>query len=115
MNNSEPGRPGGFKRGHDPRRNMGGNKNVEAQNFAVEFRNALAKEMKPSAVAKLLIEEVKKKKPWAIQEFLDRLMGKPAQPIEHGGEIYTPIFRMPRPNATPKSEEKFKHELDKRS
>lgn len=100
MNTSKAGVPGGFKKGKDSRRNMGGNKNVEAQSFAIEFRNALANKLSPEDVADILIAEVQKKKPWAIQEFLDRLMGKSTQPIEHSGEVGVPIFRMPRPKGS---------------
>ena len=85
-----------FKKGADPRRNSG-NKNAEAQSFSIKFRNALAKKLSAEKVAEILIEEVKRKKPWAIQEFLDRLTGKSTQPLEHSGEINHAIFMMPRP------------------
>ena len=75
---------GQFKKGDDPRRNKG-NKNATAQAFGIKFRNALAEKLAPEKIADILIEEVKKKRPWAIQEYLDRVMGKSAQPIEHSG------------------------------
>ena len=77
---------GQFQKGDDSRRNKG-NKNAAAQAFAIKFRNALAEKIKPEKVADILIEQVKKGKPWAIQEYLDRLMGKSAQPMEHSGQI----------------------------
>ena len=75
-----------FKKGYDPRRGKGG-KNAEAQAFAVRFRNALAEKISAGEMAELLIAEAKRKRPWAIQEILDRLMGKSTQPIEHKGEM----------------------------
>lgn len=77
---------GQFKKGDDPRRNKG-NKNAKAQAFAIEFRNALANKISPETVANLLIEQMRKNKPWAIQEYLDRMMGKSTQPIDHSGQI----------------------------
>lgn len=47
---SKPGRPGGFKKGNDPRRNMGGNKNAEAQSFARPWRLRVEKSATPWAV-----------------------------------------------------------------
>lgn len=86
-----------FKKGKDERRNPTGALSREAAAFSMKFRNALAKKMSPEDVADILINEVKKKKPWAIQEFLDRLMGKSTQPIEHSGNVGIPVFKMPRP------------------
>ena len=100
---SAPGKP--FKKGDDPRRNKG-NKNAGAQAFAIKFRNALAEKISPDEVADILIAEVKKKRPWAIQEYLDRLMGKSAQPIEHSGTstiILSDKF-LPKDNGRNKSE-----------
>lgn len=77
---------GQFKKGDDPRRNKG-NKNAKAQAFAIEFRNALANKISPEKVADLLVAQMKKNKPWAIQEYLDRMMGKSTQPINVGGQI----------------------------
>ena len=70
-----------FKKGDDPRRDKGGNKNKEAQAFSILFRNALAKKMKPEELADIIITEAKRRRPWAIDIILERLMGKVAQPI----------------------------------
>jgi len=85
-----------FKKGADSRRNKG-NKNAEAQSFSIQFRNALAKKLSADKIADILIAEVERKRPWAIQEFLDRLMGKSTQPLEHSGEVNHAVFMMPRP------------------
>jgi len=80
-----------FKKGADPKRNTGGNKNKEAQAFSILFRNALAKKMSPDELAELLVANAKKNKPWAIEEILDRLIGKVTQPIS--GDVNT-VFRV---------------------
>jgi len=77
---------GQFKKGHDPRRNKG-NKNNAAQEFSIKFRNALANKISPEKVADLLIVQMKKGKPWAIQEYLDRMMGKSTQSFDVGDEL----------------------------
>jgi len=77
---------GQFKKGHDPRRNKG-NKNNAAQEFSIKFRNALANKISPEKVADLLIVQMKKGKPWAIQEYLDRMMGKSTQTLDLKGQV----------------------------
>ena len=77
---------GQFKKG-DPRINRNGRKSVTRAEWSVKFNDLLAEELPPNEAVKILIKAYKAGKPWAIQEVLERLMGKVTQPIDHSGEM----------------------------
>jgi hypothetical protein len=84
MNSRKPAkRPRGkpFAKGNDPRRNMNGNLNAEAQSYEIRFRNALAEGLSPKEFAGIVIEDVRRHRPGAKEFYADRLMGKATQPI----------------------------------
>ncbi len=90
MTHSEPvktPRKGQFKKGHDPHRNMAGNKNAARQSYTVRFNNALAEGLSPEEFAAICIEDVRRHRPGAKEFYADRLMGKISQPLEHSGDI----------------------------
>ena len=70
-----------FKKGADPRRSTTGGICKERSDWGRLFLNALAKKLPPDEVADILIEQVKRGRPWAIEVYLDRVMGKVVQPI----------------------------------
>ena len=74
---------GQFKKG-DPRINRNGRKSVTRAEWSVKFNDLLAEELPPNEAVKVLIKAYKAGRPWAIQEVLERLMGKVTQPIDHG-------------------------------
>jgi hypothetical protein len=76
-----------FKNGDDPRRGKNGRVCAERASWAVKFNNAMAQKITPDDVAEILIKEVRRGRPWAIELYLDRVIGKASQPIEHTGEI----------------------------
>lgn len=57
----------------------------EAAQFAIAFKNALAKGGKPEMLAKILWDKALAGRPWAIEMLLDRLIGKEVQPLS--GEL----------------------------
>ena len=70
-----------FKKGADPRRNTNGSICAERANWSSQFSNALARKLNPDEVAQILVDAVRKGRPWAIELYLDRLIGKEVQPI----------------------------------
>jgi hypothetical protein len=50
------------------------------------FLNALAKKLKPEKAADILIEAYEAKRPWAITEAHERIMGKVTQPVGFQGQ-----------------------------
>ena len=70
-----------FKKGPDSRRNPNGRVCKERAAWEQVFRNALAKKADPDKLAQVLVDAAMSKRPWAIEIVLDRLMGKPNQPI----------------------------------
>ena len=96
-----------FKKGEDKRRNTtSGPLKKEAIAFAIKFKNALVEHGNPNELAEILWNEARKKKPWAIEMILDRMMGKSTQPIEHKTPI--PVILsdkfLPKDNGRAKSE-----------
>jgi len=83
MNRSKRASPVGrpFKKGKDDRRNSNGSVCLERAQWAAKFHNALSKKITPDAVADILVDAVRKGRPWAIELYLDRLIGKEVQPI----------------------------------
>ena len=71
-----------FKKGKDPRRNASGAMCAERAAWATKFNNALAKKLSPDEAADILIAAYKAKRPWAVAEVHERIMGKVTQPIE---------------------------------
>ena len=88
MSGSPSAKPAGkpFAKGHDPRRNPTGGVCKERAAWGQAFLNALAKKLPPDAVADILVEQVKRGRPWAIEVYLDRVMGKVVQPISGGDD-----------------------------
>ena len=86
-----------FKKGADSRRNTNGSICAERANWSSQFSNALARKLSPDEVAQILVDAVRKGRPWAIELYLDRLIGKEVQPIDATvkGQV---AFIMPRPN-----------------
>ena len=82
---------GQFKKG-DPRINRNGRKSVTRAEWSVKFNDLLAEELPPNEAVKVLIKAYKAGRPWAIQEVLERLMGKVTQPIDHSGEVDHNLF-----------------------
>ena len=79
MTASASGKPGVFKKGDDPRRNMTGARSKEALAFAQNFANALAKGGDPRDLADMLWEKALRGQSWAVEILLDRLIGKPKE------------------------------------
>ena len=73
-----------FQKG-DPRINKGGSATRERAAWSAKFHNALAEKLTPDQAADTLVAAFKAKQSWAVQEVLERLMGKVTQPIE--GEL----------------------------
>ena len=91
MADSEGVVAGRFKKGADPRRHTNGRKSKDAVAFGAAFSNALATKGKPEELAKILWEEARRKKPWAIEMVMERLMGKVTQPIDANENV---VFRV---------------------
>lgn len=102
MKTRKPGKRGNptlngtFKKGPDPRRNMGGNLNAEAQSYEIRFRNALAMKIEPDEFASVVAEEVRRHRPGAREFYAKWLMGEGKDKVEHSGEVSVQ-FIMPRP------------------
>jgi len=71
-----------FKKGDDSRRNRNGSISGERAAWAARFNNALAAKLDPEEAAKVLVEAYKAKRPWAVSEVHERLMGKVTQVVE---------------------------------
>ena len=82
-----PGKP--FKPGHDPRRNPTGAASRERAAWTNLFLNHLAERLDPEAAADILATAYEAKRPWAITEVHERLMGKVTQPL--GGDKDNPV------------------------
>jgi hypothetical protein len=67
-----------FKKGDDPRRNKGC-RSKEAVSFAQRFANSLATGGTPEELSTILWTEAKRRRPWAIEMIMDRLIGKPKE------------------------------------
>jgi len=70
-----------FKKGHDPRRKKLGPVAVERSTWTTLFLNRLAERLDPKVAADILASAYEAKRPWAISEVHERLMGKVTQPI----------------------------------
>jgi len=82
------GRP--FLEGEDPRRHKLGRTSLGRAAFMARLNNALAGgEGDPEELARILWKYARAGKPWAISEILDRICGRPTQPLEHSGEVKT--------------------------
>lgn len=79
-----------FKKGSDSRRNPTGALCKEAAAFSMKFRNALAKKITPDELADIIIDAANRRRPWAIDIILERLIGKVTQPIT--GEMDHNLF-----------------------
>lgn len=71
-----------FKKGPDSRRYKGGSACIERTAWTNLFLNRLAKRLKPADAADILATAYEAKRPWAIAEVNERLMGKITQPVE---------------------------------
>ena len=78
------GKPRGvpFKPGTDPRRNLAGSSSREKQSFKAEFRRMFDEEVNVRKIVRVLLKKAEQGVPWAIQEVLDRGLGKPTQSLE---------------------------------
>lgn len=94
--------PKAFKPGPDLRRNMNGAKSKEACELTRLMRQAMTdagfKERRFQKLADLIWEKAIRGVPFYVEKALEYSLGKPAQPLEHSGEIKaTVVFEMPRP------------------
>lgn len=80
MTDSKAVRPGQFVKG-DPRINKAGNKSVDAQKWAIRFRECLVKKLPPEKAVAVLIKAYMRGQSWAVEEVNSRLMGKVSQPV----------------------------------
>ena len=86
---AKKGKPRGkpFKGKDDPRIWKGGARSQDAQSFALRFMNALSTGGDPKDISDILWAEAKRRRPWAIEMLIDRLIGKPreneGQPVNY--------------------------------
>jgi len=103
MTDSKPVRRGKgkpFVKGPDPRRNLAGNLNAEAQSYEINFRNALADGLSPREFAQIVAEGVRRNRPGYKELAAKYLIGEPAQ--KHDFNVRGQVaFIMPRPAAKP--------------
>jgi len=78
-----------FKKGEDPRRNKNGSASIERTTWTNLFLNRLAERLDPAVAADILATAYEAKRPWAIMEVHERLMGKVTQPL--GGDKDNPV------------------------
>jgi len=75
-----------FKKGDDPRRAKNGAACIERIAWTNLFLNRLAERLDPRMAANILATAYEAKRPWAITEVHERLMGKVTQPVGFQGE-----------------------------
>jgi len=83
-----------FRKGEDLRRHKHGSASEERATWTNLFLNRLAKRLDPKVAADILALAYEAKRPWAITEVHERLMGKVTQPISgpSGGPIVLHAF-----------------------
>lgn len=79
-----------FKKGPNSKRPKGGPVCIERMAWTNLFLNRLAKRLKPADAADILATAYEQRRPWAITEVHERLMGRVTQPIG-GDPSGTPI------------------------
>jgi hypothetical protein len=87
---SKPGKrpnPGWFKKGPDPKRNMGGNLNAALQSYEVRMKNSAAEKLPPEEFAEILADDVRHHRPGAREFWGKYIIGEPAQKHEVSGGI----------------------------
>ena len=90
LNKLKPrGRP--FVQGTDPRRHLAGTKSREALDFKAEFKRVLRDRVNVEKLVKVLLQKAEAGIPWAMQEVLDRGLGKAVQFIDEKIENGTHI------------------------
>lgn len=75
------GKPRGvpFKKGEDTRRHLDGRKSKDALDFKAEFKRVLHDEVNIKKLVRVLLRKAEAGIPWAMQEVLDRGLGKAVQ------------------------------------
>jgi len=78
-----------FRKGEDSRRHKHGSASEERAAWTNLFLNRLAERLDPAEAADILATAYEAKRPWAIMEVHERLMGKVTQPL--GGDKDNPV------------------------
>ncbi len=87
------GRP--FQVGEDPRRHKFGRKSLCRAAFIARLNNALTGgEGPPEELAQVLWKHARAGRPWAISELLDRICGRPTQPLEPSLAENVSVFKL---------------------
>ena len=102
MTNSNTAPAGRFKKGDDPRRNRNGQKSKAAVAFGASFSRALAEHGSAEELAEILWSEARRKRPWAVEMIMERLMGKVTQPVDSDANV---LFRIIYAKAKQESQE----------
>lgn len=74
-----------FARGTDPRRHLAGTKDKAALSFKADFKRLIEERTDAEQIYNVLVKKAKDGVQWAVQELLDRGLGKPKQ--EHSLEL----------------------------
>ena len=71
-----------FQKGEDPRRHLAGRKSKAALSFKADMRRLIEERTDAEQIYNVLLRKAKAGVQWAVQELLDRGLGKPMQSVE---------------------------------
>lgn len=89
-----------FSKGNDARRNKGGSVPKGKASFKADMRRLIEEQTDARAIYAVLISKARAGVQWAIQELMDRGLGKPVQHVEEKRDSRVEVS-FPEPNGGP--------------
>jgi len=89
-----------FSKGADPRRGKSGSIPKAKASFKADMRRLIEEKTDAEAIYRVLVSKARAGVQWAIQELLDRGLGKPTQIVEEKRDAVV-RFVFPEPNGGP--------------